>query len=124
MPPFDHQTEFPRLSEEDSRLGMLFDKADHLAASSELQDRYLASLAAADRAVVEESLIVANALRLLAQEATPSMSGRARARVQRMLYGDLDPIADDGIRDAGQADQGSVSELRFNPLNNTEDQNR
>jgi hypothetical protein len=122
MPPFDHQTEFPLLSEEDGRLGTLFDKADHLAGNCELQDRFLTSLSAADRAVVEESLIIANALRLLAQEATPSMSGRARARIQRMLYGDLDPIADDGIRDAGQADEDSVSELRFNTHNNTEDQ--
>ena len=123
MPPFDHQSEFPLLSEEDGRIGTLFDKADHLAGNSELQDRYLGSLSAADRAVVEESLIIANALRLLAQELPPSMSGRARARVQRMLYGDLDPIADNGIRDAGQTDEGSMSQLRFNTLNNTEDQN-
>ncbi len=122
MPPSDHHAEFPLLSEEDGRLGALFDQADHLAGNSELQDRYLASLSAADRTVVEESLIIANALRLLAQEATPSMSGRARARVQRMLYGDLDSIADDGIRTAGQADEGSVSRLRFNTLNNVEDQ--
>ena len=108
MPPFDHQSEFPPLSEEDDRIGKLFDKADHLAGNSELQDRYLGSLAATDRTVVEESLIIANALRLLAQ---------------RMLYGDLDPIAGDGIRDAEQADEGSMSELRFNTLNNTEDQN-
>ena len=122
MPPFDQQTEFPSLSEEDCRVGKLFAKADHLAGNSELQDRYLASLSAADRTVVEESLIIANALRLLAQEATPSMSGRARDRIQRMLYGDLDPMPNDGIPDAGQADEGSVSELRFNPLNNIEDQ--
>lgn len=123
MSPFDHQSELPPLSEEDGRIGTLFDKADHLAGNSELQDRYLGSLSAADRAVVEESLIIANALRLLAQETTPPMSGRARARVQHMLYGDLNPIADDGIRDAGHADEGSMSELRFNTLNNTEDQN-
>lgn len=123
MPPFDHQTEFPLLSEEDCRLGTLFAKADHLADNSELQDRYLASLAAADRTIVEESLIIANALRLLAQEATPSMSGRARDRIQRMLYGDLDSIPDDGIPDAGQSDEGSVSGIRFNTLNNIEDQN-
>ena len=122
MPPFDHQTEFPLLSEEDGRLGALFDQADHLAGNSELQDRYLGSLSATDRAAVEESLIIANALRLLAQEATPSMSGRARERVQRMLYGDLDPMADEGIRDTGQADQDAVSELRYGTLNTIEDQ--
>ena len=121
MSPFDHQTEFPLLSEEDVRLGALFAKADHLADNCELQDRYLASLSAADRAAVEENLIVANALRLLAQEATPAMSGRARVRVQRMLYGDLDSL-DDGVRDNGQDSEGSVSKLPFNTPNNIEDQ--
>lgn len=117
MPPFERQTEFPPPSEEDVRLGTLFAEADRLADNSELQDRYLASLPAADRAAVEESLIVANALRLLAQEATPAMSGRARARVQRMLYGDLD-ASDDGMQDG----EDSVSELRFNTRNNIADQ--
>ena len=124
MRPFDHQTEFPPLSQEDVRLGALFAEADRLAGNSELQDRYLASLSAADRAAVEENLIVANALRLLAQEATPAMSGRARARVQRMLYGDLDTMDDDGIRDDGQDSTGSVSPFRFNTPNNIEDQDR
>ena len=124
MPPFEPQTEFPSLSEEDVRLGTLFADADRLAGDSERQDRFLASLSAADRAAVEESLIVANALRLLAQEATPAMSGRARARVHRMLYGDLDAVADDSIRNGGQDDEGTLSELRIDNPNRLENQDR
>ena len=120
----EYQSEFPFLNEEDRRQGELFAEADQLADNHEIQDKFLASLSHSDRSVIEDSLVVANALRLLSQEPTPPMSGRARARIQQALFGDLESTSDAGQQNLVGRNSKTIRTINGNPCHGNKDGNR